>query len=250
MQPAACHIHSDWSYDGKWSLSALAAEFERKGYRILMITDHDRGFSESRHREHRQACLEASSERVLILPGIEYSDSANMVHVLVWGPVPFLGEGIPTLDLLKAAKASDGVAVLAHPSRREAWKSVERGWGEYLLGIEIWNRKTDGWAPSSAASRLVEGASVVPFVGMDFHDRNQLFPLTMEIDVPNSRLDEESVLEALRARRCFARGFGVPLGRGLHPGAILALKAAESSRRCLAHMYKQFRSRAVSLPRP
>lgn len=165
MPAAACHIHSDWSYDGKWSLSALANEFERKGYRILMITDHDRGFNDSRHRQHREACLEASSERVLILPGIEYSDAANMVHVLVWGPVPFLGQGKPTLEILKDVKASNGVAVLAHPSRREACRLVERAWGEYLLGIEIWNRKTDGWAPSSAASRLLEGASVVPFVG-------------------------------------------------------------------------------------
>jgi hypothetical protein len=25
---AACHIHSDWSYDGKWPLPKLAAEFQ------------------------------------------------------------------------------------------------------------------------------------------------------------------------------------------------------------------------------
>ena len=249
MHTAACHIHSDWSYDGKWSISALATEFERRGYRILMITDHDRGFSESRLREHRVACSEASSERLLVIPGIEYSDSANIVHVLVWGPVPFLGEGVPTLDLLKAVRASSGVAVLAHPSRRGAWRFVEHEWLDYLLGIEVWNRKSDGWAPSSAASRLIQRASVVPFVGMDFHDRNQLFPLTMEIDTSDSPFDEDSVLESLRARCWRAYAFGVPFNEGFYPGAIFALMAAESSRRCAARLCKRFLNRAVRLPR-
>jgi hypothetical protein len=241
MLSAACHIHSDWSYDGQWSLPALAAKFERRGYRILMITDHDRGFSESRHREHREACLLASSERLLVLPGIEYSDAANMVHILVWGSVPFLGEGVPTLDLLKAVEAYHGVAVLAHPSRREAWRLIEHEWADYLLGIEVWNRKTDGWAPSPVAPQLIEEASLVPFVGMDFHDLNQLFPLTMEIDTADSPLDEDLVLESLRRRRCRARALGLHLNKGLYRGVIPALKTAESGRRFLAPMYKRLR---------
>src|SRR5262245_42830319 len=119
---AACHVHSSWSYDGSWSLEALASAFFERGYRILMITEHDRGFTESRRLEHREACAHASSEDIMLLPGIEYSDSTNTVHVLVWGHVPFLGEGLPTDALLKSVKASNGVAVLAHPSRRDAWK--------------------------------------------------------------------------------------------------------------------------------
>jgi hypothetical protein len=243
MHPAACHIHSDWSYDGKWSLPALAAEFEGRGYRILMITDHDRGFSAARHGEHRAACVEASSERMLVLPGMEYSDAANMVHILVWGPVPFLGEGVPTLEVLKAVRESNGVAVLAHPSRREAWKLVEHSWMNYLLGIEVWNRKTDGWAPSRAASQLIEGASVVPFVGLDFHDRNQQFPLTMEIDTFGLPLDENLVVESLRQRRCRPRALGVDLNRRFYRGALPALNAAESGRRFLAQTNKRLRKR-------
>ena len=93
--PAACHVHSDWSYDGKWALPALADEFARRGYRILFMTEHDRGFTEDRRREHRAACAKASSGRILVVPGIEYSDAANIVHVLVWGDVPFLGKTCP-----------------------------------------------------------------------------------------------------------------------------------------------------------
>src|SRR5258708_3566891 len=145
---AACHVHSDWSYDGKWTLPDLAAAFGRRGYRVVMMTEHDRGFSEARRLEHRAACAAASSDELLLLPGIEYSDATNALHVLVWGQVPFLGEEMPTAELLRRVKAAGGVAVLAHPSRRQAWKVFDSGWTDGLLGIEVWNRKTDGWAPS------------------------------------------------------------------------------------------------------
>src|ERR1700690_1085346 len=119
---AASHIHSDWSYDGSWSLQALSKRFCERGYRVLMMTEHDRGFTPDRFAEYREACAEASSPEMLVMPGIEYSDADNRVHVLVWG-VPFLGEELPTAEMLEAVRLANGVAVLAHPSRRSAWTS-------------------------------------------------------------------------------------------------------------------------------
>src|ERR1700712_2779814 len=127
----ACHVHSSWSYDGSWSLTTIASEFGRRGYRVVMMTEHDRGFTEARRLEHRKACAEASTDQVLIVSGIEYSDASNTVHVLTWGEISFLGEGIETIELLKMVRASDGVAVLAHPSRRSAWKLYRSDWSEY-----------------------------------------------------------------------------------------------------------------------
>src|SRR5208337_4178720 len=138
---AACHVHSAWSYDGSWTLDALSKKFSNRGYRVLMMTEHDRGFSEARLCEFREACAKASAEKILVLPGIEYSDSENRIHVLVWGQVPFLGEGLPTGEMLEKVRAARGFAVLAHPSRRDAWKSFEPAWSDRLLGIEVWNRK-------------------------------------------------------------------------------------------------------------
>jgi hypothetical protein len=82
---------------------------------------------------------------------------------------------------------------------------------------------------------------------MDFHDRNQLFPLTMEIETSDSPLNEDPVLESLGARRCTAHAFGVPF-KDFHPGAILGLKVAESSRRCAARLRERLLSSAVPLP--
>src|SRR5215475_1961087 len=98
---AVCHVHSEWSYDGSWSLQALASKFSRRGIRILMMTEHDRGFTPSRWQQYRDACASVSSDQMLVVPGIEYSDPTNRVHVLVWGQIPFLGEGRPTTQLLR-----------------------------------------------------------------------------------------------------------------------------------------------------
>ncbi len=245
MIAAACHIHSTWSYDGKWTLPALAKEFSRRGYRVLMTTEHDLGFTESRRQEHRNACAAASTDKILVVPGIEYSDAANRVHVLVWGPVSFVGEKIPTTELLKAVRAAGGVAVLAHPARKEIWKTFDPDWTQYLLGVEIWNRKTDGWAPSRPAEELSRGTSLHQFVGMDFHDRNQFFPLTMSLDLTGP-INEESVVSCLRTRRCHAVALGRPIEDFSQGWLNITLRSAENCRRRAAKMLRTLRKRRTS----
>ena|SRR5579862_5707866 len=235
---ATCHVHSNWSYDGSWSLEDLVATFAKRGCRILMTTEHDRGFTATRFMEYQAACAKASSDEILIVPGIEYSDAANRVHVLVWGNVPFLGEGLPTSEMLMAAKAADGIAVLAHPSRKSAWQCFEPGWAENLLGIEVWNRKYDGWAPSETAPPLLPVANAIPFVGLDFHTQRQFFPLAMALDL-GPEVSETAVLSCMRARRCDPRAFGAPLTQNLFRTALPALKMAERSRRTAARIARQ-----------
>jgi hypothetical protein len=228
-----CHVHSRWSYDGSWSLEDLSAKFRSQGCRVLMMTEHDRGFTAERLEQFRAACAKASSSDFLVVPGIEYSDAENRVHVLVWGLVPFLGEGLPTSEMLESVRTANGVAVLAHPSRKKACEKFEPYWAERLLGIEVWNRKYDGWAPSQTSPALLDKSSAIPFVGLDFHTERQSFPLSMALDIQD-HLTEDSVVNCLRSRRCSPRAFGAPLDRNLFRAALPALKIAERSRRTAA----------------
>jgi hypothetical protein len=241
MIKAACHIHSHWSYDGQWPLAKLTAEFGRRGYHVLLTTEHDRGFSQARFLEYREDCAKASTERVLIVPGIEYSDAGNVVHILVWGSIPFFGEALPTGELLDKVKAAGGFAVLAHPSRKEAWKSFDPRWASNLLGIEIWNRKTDGWAPSNTAMPLLRGTSLLPFAGLDFHTRRQFFPLATELEI-QSPITETSVLECLKLRRCRATALSMSLEEFLPQGwRRSGLEAAEYGRRAAALAFRKLK---------
>jgi hypothetical protein len=227
---AACHIHSDWSYDGSWPIERLAAEFARRGYNVLLMTEHDRGFSHAKFDEYRAACRRASSPEMLVVPGIEYSDATNTVHILTWGNIPFLGEAMPTSTVLDEVILARGVSVFAHPRRRNAWRQFDPAWSGKLLGVEVWNRKTDGWRPSDKVAGLVDASGAIPFVSLDFHERNQFFPLTMVLDL-ESAASEASVVECLRARRCHPTAFGITVTDRVGNMAAKALALPELVRR-------------------
>jgi hypothetical protein len=197
---AAAHVHSEWSDDATWPLEALAKAFARRRYDVVLMAEHDRTFDEARWREYCAACAAASS-RVLLVPGMEYGDEDNTVHIPVWGEgLPFLGRGRPTLELLQAARAAGGAAVFAHPWRRDAVSRFRPEWRPLLAGVEIWNRQYDGVAPNPHSVGFAREQELAPFVSLDFHSRRQFFPLAMSLDVDGD-LTAASVYEALRAGR-------------------------------------------------
>jgi hypothetical protein len=239
---AACHVHSTWSYDGKWKLDQLARSFAKRNYRVVLMTEHDQGFDEAKRLEHREACRMASTESILLVPGIEYSDPTNVIHLLVWGDVPFIGSRVEPEQILAAAQEHGGISVLAHPSRKEAWRRFDPSWSSMLLGIEFWNRKTDGWAPSKPAWSLLQKTNLMPFAGLDFHDSRQFFPMGTFLEMPDP-INENAVLAALRARRGGSEVFGrgaSKLADGLPVGT---LHHAEALRRVAAGIYRTAVSR-------
>ena len=229
----ACHVHSEWSYDGSWTLEALAAEFGRRGYQAILTTEHDIGFTPDKLAQYRAACARVSSSKIHVVPGIEYSDASNTVHILTWGDIPFLGQGLATRDLLEAVKGHNGIAVLAHPSRRNAWQMVENSWIALLHGIELWNRKADGWCPSREAAELLRRFDVVPYLGMDFHTARQQFPIAMATD---SKVDVSGpqLLEALRSSKFRPWALGSYLGQARARRLETLLAPPEFVRRSIA----------------
>lgn len=210
----ALHVHSTFSYDGNRSLRWIGRAFSRAGFRVVLVAEHDRRFDEERFVALTTACHEASTDDLLLVPGIEYSDRANRVHVPVWGPRRFLGEALATSELLEHVRADGAVAMLAHPARRAAHQVLPRGWEDAVAGVEVWNRKYDGLAPSrTALAMLEERPGLRPFVGLDFHRDRQLAPLAMLCDLRGAPVSEAAVLDALRSGRCRPELAGVPLDR-------------------------------------
>jgi hypothetical protein len=228
---AAFHVHSEWSYDAELSLAEVAALFRRLRYDAVFMCEHDRGFSPDRLDEYVLACERASVDGPLLIPGIEYADPEDRVHVPVWGPVPFLGEGIPTGELLTAVAKHDGISVFAHPVRRDAWQSIDPAWLELFTGIEIWTRKWDGWAPNPRACQWAAAHELVGFGALDLHRPGQSFPLAMELEIDDAPHTVEACVGALRQGRCEVRIHGLP-ATALTGGVLgRAARAVEALRR-------------------
>lgn len=165
------------------------------------MSEHDRGFDADRWGTYQEACARASSPRFLVVPGIEYSSADNVIHVPVWGGLPFLGEELDTTTMLEAVGEHGGAAVFAHPSRSEAWKRFRPEWMRHLLGVEVWNVKQDGYAPSAEGIELwLRHPELVAFADLDLHTGRHLFPLAMEIGATGA-LTRASVETALRTRQ-------------------------------------------------
>ena len=236
----AAHVHSEWSYDGRWTLQQISEAFGRRGYDAVLLAEHDRGFDATRWAEYRAACDSVTAGARLV-PGIEYSDPTNSVHVPVWGDIPFLGEGLGTAELLPAAKAAGGVAVLAHPGRRDVGRTLDRALLHHFTGIEIWNRKYDGWAPNRRALAYARESGLAPFVSLDFHSARQFFPLAMELSV-GGPVTRATVQQALHAGEFQALAFSRSALRMASGVAGVGLVAAEVARSAAARAFRALRS--------
>jgi hypothetical protein len=211
--PVAVHAHSRWSYDADWSLARIGRVFGRLGARAVMMTEHDTGFDAHRYADYVAECRESSTPACRIVPGIEYSSPENDIHILTWGLDRFLGEGRETLHTLRDVAEAGGVAVFAHPKRREVWRRFSPDWVPYLAAIEVWNRKTDGLAPCGEALSLVIETGLPATVGVDFHRRQQIWPLLNRFRMDDTDDLEGALVQALRAGSVEPCAFGIPVLR-------------------------------------
>lgn len=194
------HAHSTWSYDGHWSLPQIARFFGRFGVDAVLMSEHDTGFAPDRFEAYREACAAASTPKCRLIPGIEYSSPDNDIHILTWGLSRFLAEHRPVLETLDRVRTDGGVAIFAHPIRRQAFAKFDDRFIPLLDGIELWNRKSDGIAPGQEARTLLARTCLAPTVGCDFHRLRHFWPLWHEVEVEGENL-EAGIVTALKERR-------------------------------------------------
>jgi hypothetical protein len=233
MKPfkVAAHVHSSWSYDAEWSLAEIASAFRKRRYDAVLMSEHDRSFDQRRWDEYQEACREASTGGITLIPGVEYEDGDGVVHTPVWGhDVPFLGAALPTLNLLRAAQDAGGVAVLAHPWRRNAISRYRPEWAPLLSAVEIWNRKYDGIAPNREAAALAATANLNPFVALDFHTSRQFFPLALLVEL-DQQPSAGAVAEAIRKGLFRPQFLGLSALRFTGGSEGTVLRAMEAARR-------------------
>ena len=218
---AVLHAHSTWSYDGRWELDRIARTFGRLGIDAVLMTEHDTGFVPDSFGAYRDACADASTDRCRLIPGIEYSCPDNDVHILTWGLTHFLAEHRPVIETLGKVRAAGGVAVFAHPVRREAWRLFQPDWTPYLSGIELWNRKSDGLTWGAEAARLIAETGLPATVGMDFHHTRHFYPLLMRFGIDSHSDVEQALVAEIGAGRGRATALGMRvLDRGGSPGTF------------------------------
>lgn len=82
----------------------------------------------------------------------------------------------------------------------------------------------------------------MPFVGLDFHTRRQLFPLAMLLEVEGPA-SVAAVYASLRAHACYPSALGLPESQIVRGGAAAICRQAERGRRRARATIKTIKSR-------
>lgn len=240
MLRIALHAHSIYSYDGRHSLASISRLFGLAGFDAVLLSEHDRGFTDEKYEAYCRACrrVQAARGRAMLVPGIEYSDPDNVVHLVAWGVGRFLGEGRPSLEVCRDVRSEDGLVFFAHPERQDAWRRLTPELASYLDGIEVWNRKTDGFAASARAADAAGRLGLPATYGIDFHRLAHLFPIGVQIE---TELNESEILSSLGRGDFEPIAFSINSTTYLQSFAARVCSALQAVRQVASHRHGLFR---------
>jgi len=194
----AAHIHTSVSYDGVMSVEEISSFFRGKKFDFVLITEHSENVSNNELNKLISECKRFSSSEFLIIPGLEFSCRDNL-HILGFGINKTLESDDP-LEVIHHIRQQQGVAVLAHPTKKNY--ALDRIWIEELDGAEIWNLAYDGkFLPQVKSIRMFkklaeQNPDLKPFGGMDLHQEKNYYDIALRIEPKN--LNQNQILKDLK----------------------------------------------------
>ncbi|MBU2599866.1 hypothetical protein KJ849_04765 [bacterium] len=194
------HVHSVYSYDGELSLEEIIALAQKHKYRFVVLNEHPNEFSQEKYKELLANCQRLSSQDFCLLPGMEFACDNNCLHILALGLQDLTFENDP-VKILDFIRSQGGLAILAHPYRKEAYKLTSHLLSKFA-GIEIWNAREDGKGmPKFQNIKMLrrlrrEGYKLLGFGGLDLHNLKD-FGLVKTI-VKVKDLSAENLLKAFK----------------------------------------------------
>jgi len=201
------HVHSIFS-DGEESLERLVKTFIDAGMSFAAVSDHAEVFDEQRMQEYVALCDSLSSDRFLVIPGLEFALKGGSIHILGYGITKRV-RASNIEQLVDGIREAGGIVVLAHPPVGSI-NMIGPVKGK-LDGIEVWNGRYDGTiAPRAESFQLlrhirISNPKAAAYCGIDLHKLGQL-QRAVYVDVDAARLERAEIMSALRAGRFTLHG--------------------------------------------
>ncbi len=221
------HVHSSFSYDSRTDLAEVAALARLHRRQCVLMTEHNNTLDQSKVDALVARCAALSDASLLIVPGLELAFDSNRVHLLAFGITRFISSvdpGCTFRSLIDEIHRSGGLAVLAHPSHRQALERVSTEDLSRLDGIEVWNVKNGNrFCPDAGELKALgrtraTSSTVWAFAGLDLHHPRQFATLTTRIET--ERLTADAVLTELRCGRFTINGPLATIGPDGTVGAL------------------------------
>lgn len=158
------HTHAGTGVNtcGSIGIQDVVDIYEEFGYDILCISNHDL-FSDTK---------EYSTEKILLIPGVEYSQGNHMLTIGVEETFTHLSHQ----EVIDNVNEKDGFVILCHPNwiEKEYWKLTDIDKLNGYTGIEVINQliyrlSGSGLATDTWDYLLTNGKQIYGFGNDDFH---------------------------------------------------------------------------------
>jgi len=154
------HVHTIFSPCSRMRVDEAVAAARQSGLDGICITDHDT-------MNIRHALSEGAQENgVVVIFGMEYSTTQG--DFLVFGPFEALDSGLPADRLLKIVDRSGGIAIAAHPFRKNRpadGRLIEEGRCRVIERLNGRNTETE----NAAVQRWSDAYDLTECGGSDAH---------------------------------------------------------------------------------
>lgn len=207
------HVHSDYSYDGKLSITELSRLCRSRGYSFVFLTEHaDSIGSQERMDEFVRECESSSTDAIIIIPGVEVN-SIEGYHIVGLGLKTYIPSSTAE-EVIEEIHSCGGVAVLGHPA---TYSTIEYSKLQGLDGVEIWSLKHDSrYAPSlysiGVFRKLKElNPELLGVGGLDLHSEIELNK-SFWVTVYSDELNSSAILDAIRGRRFYTTNGVIKIG--------------------------------------
>lgn len=197
------HIHSNFSFDGLNSIREIAEWAKNQGLDFIILTEHDRDFSQEKFDNYVMECKK-NSKGICIVPGIEYSFKVQkqLVHTNILGVNSFIEDNVQFKNLgifLEDVRDRGGISILNHPL--DILDLVP----EELLFcfdlIEIWNTKYDhDYSPNLKNLKIAEQSLFPGFyiASSDIHEIPVKNHVILHLIEPLKEINENIIISALK----------------------------------------------------
>jgi predicted metal-dependent phosphoesterase TrpH len=207
MFKGVLHVHSVFS-DGEESLERLVPLFRQLGMDFVAVSDHAEVFDNDRMEHYVELCDSLSSERFVVIPGLEFAMAGGDIHILGYGVRRRVRA--PDMErLVDGIHEAGGIAVLAHPPAGST--NMIGPIKSKLDGIEVWNGRYDGvHAPRANSFQLLrrirmQNFKASAFGGVDLHKVSQAQRL-IYVELAAEELTRDALMRALMAGQFTVRG--------------------------------------------
>ncbi len=209
---AAVHVHSEWSFD-----SVIDPPRPRARLPAAWVPGRAHRREHCQSLEHPRPgrptgtlCRQPSDADFLVVPGLEYRDADNVVHVPTWGELPTSATGSTSVGCsARWRREGASPARTSGPTRRAP--ALRGGLDERTCPAsrsEPQVRRMATWP--CGAGRWPRASGLPGVASLDFHRRRQFHPLATVLDIEGP-LRPGSVHAALRAGRFHAEFMPAPV---------------------------------------